>query len=47
MRGIIVRASKYFEPYILHLRKDHKEVSQTAYKELLDLGKRWMNESNN
>lgn len=33
MRGIIIRAYKYFQPYVLHLRKDHAEVSQSAYKE--------------
>ncbi|NOX15979.1 MAG: DUF4760 domain-containing protein [Epsilonproteobacteria bacterium] len=41
MRGIIVRAYKYFKPYVIHLRGDHKEVSQLAYKELFMLGEKW------
>jgi len=41
MRGIIVRAYKYFKPYIIHLRDDHKEVSQLAYRELFILGEKW------
>jgi hypothetical protein len=41
MKGVVRRAYKYFKPYILHLRQDHEEVSQSAYKELFTLGEKW------